>query len=881
MSRILLIEKTGTQRHILGKILRKKGHDVVLAPDFVIGTAKLLDAGEGPHPFDSVVLGWPNYADPHTDQLLAELMERKFQPIPVLVMAPEAEPAIRDWVTRRPNTAMILWESYTEAAESLVKLLTDRGRDIETTNGNHTGEDPIRILFVDDSPTVRVYYQRLLNKNGYLTEVAVDADDAVRLAMEMPFDIAIIDYFMPKINGDELCKILKESPQTSGITSAILTGTYHDQVIRDSLDAGAVECMFKNEAKELFLARVGAMSRMIHVKTSINNQRQRLEGILNSVGEGVYGVDTKGLINFINPAALRILGYDDEGLVLGNSPYELFHFADADGKKIHRAESFMEQAYKAGYGLSSWETVFWNREKKVVPVECTIYPLHIRGKREGSVVAFGDISERKSLEKKLRWQATHDSLTELLNRRYFEDELEKEVNRLKRSKEVSGLLIIDLDRFKYINDAAGDQLLIKIAHQLRVRIRDTDMLARLGGDEFAIIMRNIKPKDILSAADIFRELLQHCTFSYAGNNYKINGSVGVAVISKDTISPGEVLANADIACHLAKSKGRNQTHLYIPESDAKSDMDLDLGWSSRLREALDDDLFTLYYQPIVPMDEIDLENLPKMDGALWQQLHTKGLNYEGYEVLVRLQGHEGDIILPGAFIPTAERFNIMCEIDRWVLKHSIKELAKTNKHRNEIFLSINLSGQTLGDEKIFDYIKTLIREYEVNPARLTFEITETAAISNIDAARKLIYELNAMGCLFALDDFGSGFSSFTHLKNLLVEKIKIDGSFVQGIAKDPMDHAMVVSMNDIAHSLSRRTIAEYVENAAILRLLKDMGVDYVQGVYVSPPLEELPIEAAKVIQLKQKIAAKKVRSRMAQGGDDRRRLRPTVEPDIK
>ncbi len=861
MSRILLIEKTGTQRHILGKILGKKGHDVVLAPDFVIGTAKLLDANERAHPFDSVVLGWPNYADPNTDKLLAKLMEHEFQPIPVLVMAPEAEPAIRDWVTRRPNTAMILWESYTEAAESLVKLLTDRSRDVETTNGNYTGEYPIRILFVDDSPTVRVFYQRLLNKNGYHTEVAADADEAIRLAMEMPFDIAIIDYFMPKINGDELCKIFKDNPQTSGITPAILTGTYHNQVIKDSLDAGAVECMFKNEAKELFLARVGAMSRMIHVKTSINNQRQRLEGILNSVGEGVYGVDTEGLINFINPAALRILGYDDESLVLGNSPYELFHFADADGKKIPQAESFMEQAYKAGYGLSSWETVFWNREKKVVPVESTIYPLHIRGKREGSVVAFSDISERKSLEKKLRWQATHDPLTELLNRRYFEDELEKEVTRLKRSREVSGLLVIDLDRFKYINDtaghAAGDQLLIRIAHQLRIRIRDTDMLARLGGDEFAIIMRNIEPKDILSAADIFRELLQHCTFSYAGNNYKINGSVGVAVISRDTISPGEVLANADIACHLAKSKGRNQTHLYIPESDAKSDMDLDLGWSSRLREALDNDLLMLNYQPIVPVDEIDLGNLPEKDGVLWQQLHTKGLNYEGYEVLVRLHGHEDDIILPGAFIPTAERFNLMCDIDRWVLKHSIKELAKTNKRRKEIFLSINLSGQTLGDEKIFDYIKTLIREYEVNPARLTFEITETAAIANIDAARKLVYELNAMGCHFALDDFGSGFSSFTHLKNLLVEKIKIDGSFVQGIASDPMDHTMVVSMNDIAHSLSRRTIAEYVENAAILRLLKDMGVDYVQGFYVSPPLKELPIEPGKVIQLEQKITAKK------------------------
>jgi diguanylate cyclase (GGDEF)-like protein/PAS domain S-box-containing protein len=845
MHKILLIEKSATQRHVLAKMLLRHGHDITMAENCEVGLHLLLDAQQDECPFSSVVLGWPQFGKIPDHAMLDHLTRPEFSHVPVLVMAQETDANMHNWAARRPLTAIILWDTYHDVTDSLEKLSNSREKEGKDSGEPLDTDNQIRVLFVDDSSTVRAIYKRLLNKNGYQTDVAENAEQALKLAEKNQYDITITDYFMPKINGDELCRRLRDNPATNHIITAIITGAYLDEVIKDSLQAGAVECMFKNEANELFLARIAVMSRMVRAKNSIDGQRNRLEGILNSVGEGVYGVSQEGVVTFINPAALQMLGYENDQKIIGQPPHELFHHSDEDGSPIARDKSFIQQAYGSGYEVYSRETVFWNQAKKTIPVECTIYPLRILGKQEGSVVAFKDISERKDLEKKLRWQATHDPLTELLNRRFFEEALDNEVNRLARSSEVSCLVYIDLDRFKYINDTAGhtagDQLLVKIARQLRNRLRSSDLLTRIGGDEFAVIMRNVDPEQVLESADTFRELLQDCTFNYGGKNYKINGSVGVAIINNRSQSPGEVLVNADIACHIAKSKGRNQTHLYIPENETQTTMDLDLGWSARLREALENDSLRLYYQPILPLADLDLNNLPE-SGDLWSHLQAQRPETQMYEVLMRLQGHDGDIILPGAFIPTAERFNLMREIDRWVVSHAIEQLYNIHKTRTDIHFSINISGQTVSDENFLPFMQDLLNRYTIDPSAITLEITETTAIENLESAQKMIYELNTLGCRFALDDFGSGFSSFTHLKHLLVEFIKIDGSFVQGMEEANIDHTMVSSINDIAHSLGRHTIAEYVENVSILRLLKVVGVDYVQGNCISEPLEELPVD---------------------------------------
>jgi diguanylate cyclase (GGDEF)-like protein/PAS domain S-box-containing protein len=594
--------------------------------------------------------------------------------------------------------------------------------------------------------------------------------------------------------------------------------------------------MFKNEARELFVARLAAMSRAVRIRKSVEAERSRLAGILASVGDGVYGVNRAGQITFVNPAVRRILGYPENALLIGQAAHQLFHYADEDGHANPDDACLLQKAYAAGNELHSWETVFWAHGGTAVPVECTVYPLHIDGQPEGSVVAFRDVSERRALQQELLWQANHDPLTRLHNRRYFETHLEEEVTRCRRGGS-SALLYLDLDRFKYINDiaghAAGDQLLVEISERMRARLRDTDLLARLGGDEFAIILRNAAGDDVLNTAESYREILEHYTFIHGGSQYRIYGSIGVALIGADTQSAGEVLANADIACHVAKNKGRNQTHVYEPDGDAKLVMNVDLGWSARLQEALKSDRFVLHYQPIVPLCGLETASLPG-EGCLFaaDSLMEKGVMH--CEALVRLAGDAGEV-LPNAFLPTAERFGLMPQIDLWVFRHVISRLAELQGHGTHACISVNLSGNTLDDNRFVPEVIDLLGRHKVDPGSIIFEITETNAIANIEAAQRLIGELRAHGCRFALDDFGSGFSSFHHLKHLPVDFVKIDGQFVRGMVQNPADRAIVMSINGIAHSLGKRTVAEFVENREILELLIECGVDYAQGNYIAPP----------------------------------------------
>ncbi len=539
-----------------------------------------------------------------------------------------------------------------------------------------------------------------------------------------------------------------------------------------------------------------------------------------------------------------MLGLNDDTQVIGRRAHDLFHYANERGKPNPLQHCALQHAYETGEELRDWQTHFWHFDEKPLPVECTVRPLRAQNKLEGTVVAFRDIAERKRLEDELMWQANHDTLTKLHNRRYFENYLENEVARIQRSNESSALLYIDLDRFKYINDTAGhtagDQLLIEISKQLKTRLRDTDLLARLGGDEFAIIMRNTNTENIQGASEAFREVLEQYSFAYESKQYQVNGSIGVALIDRDITSAGDVLANADIACHIAKSRGRNQTHIYQPENDEKVVMNLDLGWSERLQSALKQDSFQLLFQPIIPVRNLDTECLPVGDGEIWQEYKKEFETYGArYEVLLRLVSKSGELISPNAFLPTAERFGIMPQLDIWVLKNALKKLADLHRQGQRTHFTVNISGETMEPERLIQTLTSLLDEYHLDASFLTLEITESSAIENLDAAKALMNELRIRGCHFALDDFGSGFSSFNHLKHLPVDYVKIDGQFVRGMAQDPTDRAIVASINEIAHSFGKQTIAEFVENPEILNQLKKHGVDYAQGYYISPPLRDL------------------------------------------
>ena len=840
--RILLIERSTTLRHAASKLLAANKYILTVVSDFRSALQEVAAPNSHITAFDGIVFGWPGRTDPDADELLSLLEEPQNRQIAVLVLAHEADTPKLNWVTQRERSALLLWDDYQETIASLGALL--QTLKIKKIREPKPKSHPIsiRVLFVDDSPTVRVSFRKLLTRHGYTTDTASSVTEAMEMALERHYDIAIIDYFMPDETGDVLCRKLQENPRTANISTAIITGTYLDSVITSSLEAGAIECMFKSEANELFLARVDAMSRTVQVVRNIEKKRKRLEGILHSVGDGVYGLDDNGHISFINPAAVKILGYTDRAQIIGKSPYDLFH------KTGNRQDQPLEQcklarAYHESRPLYSWETIFQHKSGNTVPVECTILPMEIDGKAEGSVVAFRDVTDRKQLEEELKWQANHDALTKLPNRAYFEHQLNHEIKRLKRSRESSALLYLDLDRFKYLNDTAGhatgDRLLVEVGKKLSSRLRSADFLARLGGDEFAIILRNLEPKSAFEVADGFRKVLEDFEFECSGKYYNIGLTVGVNVLDAATISPGDALASADIACYIAKGKGRNQTHLYDRNQDGKAAMDKELGWSERLHRAIKNNEFILYFQPILPLADIKLDELPTTMGEIWQQysIATKGKNRR-YEVLIRLPDEQCQLIPPNAFVPTAERFNMMANIDRWVIQKAIEILSIKHIDTSTV-LSINLSAQSMEDADLTGFVAGLLKHHRVNPRQLNFEVTETTAIENLTAANALISQLHELGCQFALDDFGSGYCSFSHLKNLPVDYIKIDGIFVQGLLNDPMDTAIVSSIVNIAHTVGKKTVAEYVENPETLRLLKEAGVDYVQGHYVREPNEDL------------------------------------------
>lgn len=843
LKRILLIEQSATLRHAVKMLVDCDEYEVVEYSSYPEALANISGKGVR-HGYAAVVLGWPAKTNEAADELVATLTEPEYRSLAVVVMTHASDANKHAWITKRSNSALVLWENHTELTDTLNSLTQLQPQDEQTFDSDvllAPELTSVKVLFVDDSPTIRTRYRRLLSQHGYDTDIASCMDEAFEKAVNNKYDIVISDYFMPGGNGDELCQLLREDPRTVSIATSIITGTYSDKAIISSLAAGATECMFKNEPDELFLARIDSMSRSLRAIRTLRNDHKHLEGILTSVGDGVYGVDCSGLITFINPAAKEILGYSKDDKIIGMSAHALFHSRYEDGAPNPSDQCLLQKAYQNGDQFRAWATNFLHKEGKFVPVECTVYPLNLESKLQGSVVAFRDVSERRLLLDELKWQATHDPLTKLPNRNFFESQLSQEVKRLQRSKEHSALLYIDLDRFKFVNDTAshdtGDKCLIAVGKKLQSRLRAADTLARIGGDEFAIILRNIKPEMSFSAADKFRTVLEYYRFNYGTKTYKINASIGVANINSESKSAGEVLANADIACYIAKSKGRNCTHVFESDNDERASMDIELGWSARLHDALNKNAFELHYQPIIPLANLNEHELPDKDELLWRQFRDLPQNKPLiYEVLLRLPDSRGQLNLPEAFMPTAERFNMMPQIDRWVIKNAIHYLAQCNATDNNVVFSINISGQTLEDENLAEYIDTIRLQHNVDPGSLIFEITETTAISNLDSANRFIKTLHKLGYRFALDDFGSGFCSFSHLKFLSVDEIKIDGVFVQGMLHDTVDRAIVNSIVQIAHSVGKTTVAEFVENVELLRMLKNSGVDYVQGFYIAKPM---------------------------------------------
>lgn len=451
------------------------------------------------------------------------------------------------------------------------------------------------------------------------------------------------------------------------------------------------------------------------------------------------------------------------------------------------------------------------------------------------VGAHTDITERKQAEealreseKRLAWQSRHDVLTGLVNRWEFEQRLEQALTSAKTHNQQHSLCFLDLDQFKIVNDtcghAAGDELLRQVTALLQKQVRATDTLARLGGDEFGLLLNKCPLIQSMRIANALRQSLQEFRFGWQDKTFTIGVSIGLVAIDADALNLSSVLSAADAACYAAKNAGRNRVHLY--EAD---DQELAIGhgqmrWISRLTKALQDNSFCLYYQPIVPL----------------AQAQSKG---EHYEILLRLQDETGKLVPPMAFIPAAERYNLMHIIDRWVISTFFASLSQ---HYQEAWqcckepgcssmYTINLSGASINDDSFVDFLDQQFTLYSVPPQVICFEITETLAITNLSKAGNLIRQLKHIGCSFALDDFGSGMSSFAYLKNLPVDYLKIDGEFIKDIVDDPTDLALTKAINQVGHAMGIQTIAEFVENDSILEKITALGVDYAQGYGIAKP----------------------------------------------
>jgi diguanylate cyclase (GGDEF)-like protein/PAS domain S-box-containing protein len=516
----------------------------------------------------------------------------------------------------------------------------------------------------------------------------------------------------------------------------------------------------------------------------------------------------------------------DAGAMIGRPLHDLVHAESAERAPGHgHSDCPLHVALRDGIAASAEEELFSRPDGVEFPVAYNLTPMREGGALAGAVLTFRDVTERRRFERQLRHFADHDPLTDLFNRRRFEEEIGRHTARVARRGGSGSVLLIDIDNFKYANDTlghrAGDEILRKVAGLLRDRLRSTDVLARLGADEFAVLLADAADAEAVNVANELARIIREQRFSFDGRSLQMTASVGITPVSGADLTPEELMVRADIAMYQAKEGGRDRISIYTPETAVATRERIGLTWVERIRKALAEDRFVLFGQPIY---DVAAKRVSQV------------------ELLLRMRGDDDDeLIAPGNFLPTAERFGLIQQIDAWVVREAIGCLERISAGGKPIALEINLSGLSIGDPELPRLIESELEGAAIDPGDLVFEITETAAIASMDEARTFAESLTRLGCRFALDDFGAGFGSFFYLKYLPLDYLKIDGEFIQNLPRSSVDQRMVRAMVDVAAGLGLRTIAEFVESEQTLELLREYGVDFVQGYHVGRPrpLDEL------------------------------------------
>ncbi|WP_426339255.1 EAL domain-containing protein [Pseudoduganella sp. S-14] len=528
-------------------------------------------------------------------------------------------------------------------------------------------------------------------------------------------------------------------------------------------------------------------------------EKELVQVTLGSIADAVITTDREQRVSYSNRNAEQMLGMSGADML--GRPLDQVCRLEGEGGALHLLAA----------------------DGTLLPVDRSVAPIHAPdGAAIGQVIVLHDASEARRHAAQLSYQATHDELTDILNRREFERRLRELLAALRQgSGGEHAVLYLDLDRFKIINDtsghAAGDELIKQVSQLLQATLRERDIVGRLGGDEFGIMLTLCSHEDALRVAEKVRKAVVDLHFAWGVRSYRIGVSIGLVLLDSRSSSLKEVMKAADAACYMAKEKGRNRIHLYSDDDAELSVRQTEMEAVSRIRAALENDRFCLHLQTIAPLR-----------GG---RAHA--------EVLVRMLDEQGGLVPPMAFIPAAERYDLMPLLDRWVIRHAFEALAQQPPGTS---WAINLSGASVCDEGLLEFVLEQQRRTGVALEDVCFEITETVAVANLAQAATLIQDLQAQGARFALDDFGAGMSSFAYLKHLPVDYVKIDGSFIKGILHNPTERAMVESINQIAHVMGKQTIAEFVEDDAVLACLRAMGVDFAQGYGVGRPE---PLQAAR------------------------------------
>jgi diguanylate cyclase (GGDEF)-like protein/PAS domain S-box-containing protein len=680
-----------------------------------------------------------------------------------------------------------------------------------------------KILIVEDEKIISLDLQRRLEKFGYdVCGLATSGEEAIEKAESLLPHIVLMDIMLTgTTDGIEAAKIVNKQLQ---IPVIFLTAYADEKTLERAKEAEPFGYILKPfKEKELYTTIDIALYKH-QIDKKLKKQERRVSAILHSIEDGIIATNGENRIQFMNPVAEDITGWSEEEARNNLLEDILTLYSEKTEEKIKMPHE-NEDSEKGPLFFKN--TILENHNGEIIPVEGTVAKIRdVENMTEGQVIAIRDLTEMREMSDKLSYQASHDALTGLMNRNAFSQNLTALIESAHRENREHALLYVDLDQFKLINDtvghAAGDELLIEATSIIKTVFRSGDICARIGGDEFGILLTDTNQETALNIAQRLHNRLSERKLSWGPNTFNIHSSIGLVMIDNQSKDIHSILAAADDACFLAKEEGGKRIKMFETSNSLFLKRRGEMQWVARLTGALEEDRFELYFQPIIDL---------KSNSDSEKEIKS--------EILVRMIDEENNIVQPADFLPAAERYNMMPAVDRWVVRnamHLYNEITKQDGKSgiNRIF-AINLSAESMADEDFLDYIYDHIEESGIKPQNFCFEITETVTITNMATASRFIRELKDIGCTFALDDFGSGFSSFGYLKDMPVDFLKIDGSFVKDMDENPVNCAMVEAINNLGHVMGIKTIAEFARSQAIIDKLRELQVDFAQGYEIGRP----------------------------------------------